>query len=1259
MFSQQQQKRRFLTSSTTTTTTRGGGGGGQGYGGQRTHPQTITARRYQRLAKLVTRLGTFVVLAHVLFLFMYASYFRQRHKHHLHSNIPDLLKDDEVFTTSARRLRCKLTHADRSGRGFQDNQNRPFDPMPSGSVMPFSGAFGSIGLERDMSTDTERGLGLGGGVFNNNNNNNNNNNGISRSTYNSHNNNNNNNNGTTTDGDLGSHRAIDTGLNATIDALIGQTLGSMEGISSSVRTSSSKKKKAWRNNKKYKDALDVDMKVVSTDTTSASAAESIYLSDNNGDSINNSKNNNIKNALFSGNENIPSVAQYASRVFILTGVSAWQNNAAELAEHFLLHYVTKHDIPARHVLCIIQARSNNVDTELVKQIQDVFLRYGAYTDIYEGDALLYSIAAARFEEKLSLSVDEDDWVVAVDLDEHVDAPHDESIARFLARADALGFNLVNGKWIDRIAEDGNLKSVSLTQSIDVQFPRKCYIGPQCDVRTNPTHRIFTNDTPKAAMARFHDKISNTVSSARRRMRMLLADSKYKSESEPRNNNNNNNNKARKRTVPRALLNVIAHKVSFPVLDVRVLHDFAIDDVISASLPSMNHETVYPVPLKVQHYQWHDQAHKQMKMAAAGFERCDQLKYGAAQVAKQLAKLLSSYWRHKLGSRKFGKHDFLDNDVDSSETNNNNNNNNRNLPANSMLHIVCPELVCGLESKVIRRVAVVTSVWEHVDGVSRTMKRVAEHLRERDDSEIMVVSPDLAKEDYQGNQREDDIENEEGELVDPSDRERILVAPVPHVAVPGRAEYKMSAPLQTAQKTILDAFDPTVIHVAAPDVLGHSAVEWARKRGACSVCSYHTAFDTYLQYYHAKLLVRPIRQMLSQFYRSCDVVATPSFAAAEHLEKMGVPFTKMGFFPRGVNDKMYNPNMRDKQYRIDKFQINPAEEQNTLVILWVARIVREKGLASFCRTIRELGSSTTSDLPPFKVVVAGDGPDLPWVRSELKNVENVLILGHSGGLTLSKTYAAGDIFFFPSRTEVIPNNIIEAMASGLPVVTDDVGVNRAIVDDGNTGILVQTTTSEPTSSNIKNYVNAIESLMLDNVKRKQMGANAHQSTVGLTWDRTFRSLRHIYDRCRPGLPYSREGDDDDKEEEEDNENEANDDVNDDVNDQNEESEHHHQEKEANEEDKKHSSSSASSKKKKKYERDVLVDADAPKSSLIYRISKGMHGGYARSKEAAANDDKEDEIERLHALQAAAGFAAHVDVHLDEVDSTTSTATNALI
>ncbi|CAL6399845.1 unnamed protein product [Bathycoccus prasinos] len=1139
-----------------------------------------SAKKFQRIAKCVTRTTSLVVLLHVLFLFLYATVYRSRSRHHLHSNIPDLLRPDETFTTSARRLTCRSIRC------------------RAGSVMPFSGAFGSVGLERDTNARA-KGNGMGG---------------MSSS-----------------QGGDGSRvfapppptsysppLSLDTGLNATIDTLIFPTLGAMEGISSSTRSSSSNKKKKYRSKKNAaKEDLNVDMKVVYSEGSERSSSGRIGSSNKRKEEEEEeeeeeaSSDDDRLSSLLAGAGNtrnygsIPSVAQYASRVFILTGISAWQTNAVELAEHFLMHYVTKHEIPARHVLCVIQSRSNNVDAELVSQIQDAFLRYGAFTDVYE-----------------ALAVDEDDWIVAVDLDEHLDTPHDESIARFLARADALGFILVNGKWIDRVAEDGNLKT----------FPRQCYIGPTCDVRRNPTHRIFASDAPskrleakhlikfptpkmRAGSATSNEPTPSSFSSSRRRlMRALFATDGATSLSTTQHQQHNHN---KRRKVPRALLNVIAHKVSFPVLDVRVLHDFAIDDVISAC------RYLYPVPLKVQHYQWHDLAHKQMKVAAAGFERCDQLKHGAAKVAKNLARILSSYWRNKFSARKFGKHNFNNRD----DLSNENSEHSSNLPANSLLQIVCPGIACGYESRDIRRVAIVTSVWEHVDGVSRTMKRVAEYLRERDDSEVMVVSPDLAKDDYQINQREEDEdeEDEEGEhtdpysTLDPADRERILVTPVPHVAVPGRAEYKMSAPLQTAQKTILDAFDPKVIHVAAPDVLGHSAVEWARKRGACSVCSYHTAFDTYLQYYHAKLLVRPIRQMLSQFYRSCDVVATPSFAAAEHLEKMGVPFSKLGFFPRGVNEKMYNPSMRDRQYRIDKFEIDPSREHETIVILWVARTVREKGLMAFCRTIRDLDTRVNDALPPFKVVVAGDGPDLPMVRKELANIKNVVILGHSGGLSLSKTYAGGDIFFFPSRTEVIPNNIIEAMASGLPVVTDNVGVNRAIVDDEKTGILISTTSADPVSSDIKNYADAIESLMTDAVKRRQMGTNARESTFGLTWDRTFRSLRHIYDRCRPGLPYSREddGDEDKEEEEEEEEEEQNGDEGKD----------------------------GKKKKKKPYQRDVIVDPSAPKSSLIYRLSKGMHGGFARSREAAANDDKEDEIERLQALQAA-GFAGNVVLDGDE-------------
>ena len=106
------------------------------------------------------------------------------------------------------------------------------------------------------------------------------------------------------------------------------------------------------------------------------------------------------------------------------------------------------------------------------------------------------------------------------------------------------------------------------------------------------------------------------------------------------------------------------------------------------------------------------------------------------------------------------------------------------------------------------------------------------LKERDDSSVFVLSPDLVEADYR----------------EAAASQRFHVASVPHIPMPGRAEYKMAAPLQMRQRAVLETFAPHVVHVAAPDMLGHSAVRWAAESGVCSVCSYHTAYDTYLQFY---------------------------------------------------------------------------------------------------------------------------------------------------------------------------------------------------------------------------------------------------------------------------------------------------------------------------------------------------------------------------------------------------------------------------
>ena len=597
--------------------------------------------------------------------------------------------------------------------------------------------------------------------------------------------------------------------------------------------------------------------------------------------------------------------------------------------------------------------------------------------------------------------------------------------------------------------------------------------------------------------------------------------------------------------------VWAHRAQYPILDVRTLQDFGLDDVVTASRLAEDFNAAYPIPLKVQHYQWRKGADAGFERRGREYEACNlnEQKNAVAGLLRSLAKTGGGVsqsvcpdivchreddggrWigagggaggggsRERNGKDSSGKEDSFGKDV---------------VPAPVPIVHDKPVGNGGAPGgyPAERRVVIFASVWTHVDGVSRTMKRLAHHLGARSDSSVFVMSPDLAERDF----------------TEAANNDRYHVADVPHVPMPGRGEYKMAAPLQARQRHQMETFAPHVVHVAAPDMLGHSALRWAAENGVCSVCSYHTAYDTYLQYYRVGVLATPLRQMLGGFYSSCDVVATPSYAAAEHLSDMGVPRERMGFFPRGINLTMYSPAQRSLEFRRDVMGVgskstgarprragkergggtgkqslaDAGTEDGEVVILWVARIVREKGLGSFAKTVTELLTAkregSIEGLPPFRVVVAGDGPDLPWLRRQIEHFPEVKILGHTGGDRLSRTYAAGDVFFFPSRTEVIPNNLIESMASGLAVVTDDVGVNRAIVKDGVTGVLVGGTEALP--GDVTAYVDALVTLLRDPERRRRMGKTARKSTHGLTWERTFGSLRRSYDRCRPGRPYAR-------------------------------------------------------------------------------------------------------------------------------------------
>jgi len=506
-----------------------------------------------------------------------------------------------------------------------------------------------------------------------------------------------------------------------------------------------------------------------------------------------------------------------ARVFLLTGVSAFNSGAADLLEHWLDHHVDRAGVPARYVLAVVHAPSADDRSPearrartVANEVRDILRRRDVFHDTYEGEALLFSSVAHHWEHRLAAVADDADWIVVSDLDEHIALPPGTTLPAFLGAVDTMGYSLVHGAWVDRVAEGGETRAAPSLRDRGERmadaFPLQCAVGSCLD----PHHvgfeagwerNVQTGEHTHALRGLHHySTLVGVVGGGRR---------------------------------------VLAHRAQYPILDARTLQDFGLDDVVSATRLLEDHEAAYPVPLKVMHYQWTAGVEARLRARARGYASCHLL--DQESTARTLADRLARNAPARLDASAcpelscvretfaaFSDGVFVLNkpDADASSSS---------VGEIGEIPVLNDDDVVGNGGAgangygAERRVIIFASVWEHVDGVSRTMKRLARHLRSRADSRVFVMSPDLVESDFR----------------EAATHERYHVTDVPHIPMPGRGEYKMAAPLQQRQRHQMETFAPHVVHVAAPDMLGHSAVRWAAENDVCSVCSYHTAYDTYL------------------------------------------------------------------------------------------------------------------------------------------------------------------------------------------------------------------------------------------------------------------------------------------------------------------------------------------------------------------------------------------------------------------------------
>ena len=325
--------------------------------------------------------------------------------------------------------------------------------------------------------------------------------------------------------------------------------------------------------------------------------------------------------------------------------------------------------------------------------------------------------------------------------------------------------------------------------------------------------------------------------------------------------------------------------------------------------------------------------------------------------------------------------------------------------------------------------------------------------------------------------------------------------VPAIPLPlGRDEYRLARGLPRRVRMDLERFAPDLVHVSAPDLLGHSAVSWARARGVPVVASLHTRFETYARYYGWGFLEPVMERLLTRFYNRATHVLVPSPSMAALIGGWGVT-TPVSIWSRGIDHARFNPGRRDRAWRR---ALGIGDDE--VAVGFLGRLVKEKGLAVFAAVARELRRRGV----PHRVLVVGEGPARDWFAGK---VADAVFTGFQSGDDLGRAVAGMDVFFNPSVTETFGNVTTEAMAAGVPVVAAHATGAVDLVEEGRTGFLVP-------PRDVCAYADAIARIAADPGLRRAMSEAGHAAASGYRWDRANAAALAVYREVLGLVPVER-------------------------------------------------------------------------------------------------------------------------------------------
>ena len=321
-----------------------------------------------------------------------------------------------------------------------------------------------------------------------------------------------------------------------------------------------------------------------------------------------------------------------------------------------------------------------------------------------------------------------------------------------------------------------------------------------------------------------------------------------------------------------------------------------------------------------------------------------------------------------------------------------------------------------------------------------------------------------------------------------DRRLSAVAEIDVPFYPGLRIGVPSLPVAVQTLAGLNGGGYDAIHVCSPGPAGVAGALVARALGLPLVGSYHTELTAYAGLRSGERRVADAMALaVSAFYSACDVVLSPSPASDDALAAIGMPAERVLRWDRGVDTSRFDPALRER--------VAAAGRPQRPVLR--AHHAREGRRAAG----RRLPAGARRE-PRLHLVLAGGGPEQEHLRERLG--EHATFLGWLEGEELARVYASADIFLFPSATDTFGQVILEAQASGLPVIALAAGGPLSLIEDRVSGLLCD--------ADAEQLAGAMLELAGSPLLREHLARAALRSVRLRTWERTLQRLADGYRRA---------------------------------------------------------------------------------------------------------------------------------------------------